>query len=176
MRGDFGPLGAAIFKQAQHRDELPHTPSRRDRDTPDASSSPLIRPAGTFSRREKDFTMPRHKPVTDKQTARARDLRHDSPFPEKLLWGRLRNRGLSGIKFRRQFPLGPFIIDFYCDDAKVAIELDGDSHAGRADYDADRTKFIEASGLRVVRIGNDDILSNLDGVLEMILRECGRKP
>jgi len=119
--------------------------------------------------------MPHHKPVDDEQTTRARELRHDATFPEKLLWSRLRNRQLAGIKFRRQFPLGPFVIDFYCDEARLTIELDGDSHTGRATYDAERTALLHREQVRVVRVGNDDVLTNLDGVLEMLLRECGRK-
>ena len=116
--------------------------------------------------------MPRHKPVSGEQTDRARELRHVATFPEKLLWSRLRDRRLSGLKFRRQFPIGSFVVDFYCDDARLAIELDGNSHADRADYDARRTEFLKSVGLRVIRVGNDDVLHNLEGVLTMILREC----
>jgi very-short-patch-repair endonuclease len=118
--------------------------------------------------------MPHHEPVDEEQTSRARELRHEATFPERLLWGRLRNRRLANIKFRRQLPLGPFVVDFYCDDARIAIELDGNSHADRATYDAARTAFLESERIRVIRIGNDDVLTNLDGVLQMLIRECGK--
>jgi len=115
------------------------------------------------------------KPIDDEQKSRTRDLRHDATFPERLLWGRLRARRLAGIKVRRQHSIAPYIVDFFCEDAQVVIELDGNSHADRGRYDADRTAFLERQGLRVVRIANDDVLRDLDAVLEQIIRECCRK-
>jgi len=118
--------------------------------------------------------MPHRKPITDAHTARARELRHDSTFPEKLLWSRLRDRRLAGIKFRRQFPVESYVVDYYCDEARLVIELDGDSHADRAAYDADRTAALQKARFRVIRIANDDVLKDLDAVLEFIKRECGK--
>jgi very-short-patch-repair endonuclease len=115
---------------------------------------------------------PRHKPLDDVQKNRARDLRQQATVPERLLWGRLRAGRLAGLKFRRQHPIDRFIIDFYCDESKLAVELDGASHQGRAQYDAQRTAFLQGLGIRVVRIGNDDVLRSMDAVLKMILREC----
>mgnify|MGYP003617586017 CR=1 FL=1 len=120
--------------------------------------------------------MAHRKPLTDQQKQRARRLRQDAAFPERLLWGCLRAGRLAGFKFRRQHTIGSFVVDFYCHDAQPAIELDGDSHMGRAGYDAERTAALERSDVRVVRIGNDDVLQNLEAVLEMILRECGGAP
>ena len=77
----------------------------------------------------------------------ARELRRDSTFPERLLWSRLRNRGLFGLKFRRQHPIGPFVIDFYCRESSLAVELDGRSHEGRESYDDARTDWLESQGL-----------------------------
>lgn len=75
----------------------------------------------------------------DKETiARSRQLRKQSTFPERLLWGRLRDRRLAGLKFRRQNPVGEFIVDFYCEEHHLAIELDGNSHNGHADCDRSR--------------------------------------
>ena len=120
--------------------------------------------------------MPHRKPpLTDGQKANARRLRHDATIPERLLWGRLRAGRLAGLKFRRQDPVDAFIVDFYCSQSRLAIELDGDSHAGRAEYDAARTAILERLGLRVLRIANDDVLKDLDAVAELILRECGAK-
>jgi very-short-patch-repair endonuclease len=120
--------------------------------------------------------MPHRKPLSDEQEERVRSLRHNATFPERLLWGRLRAGRLAGNKFRRQHPIEAFVVDFYCHEARLAIELDGDSHAGRAAYDAQRTAALARSGIRVARVANDDVLRSLDAVLEMILRECGGTP
>ena len=117
--------------------------------------------------------MPRRKPLTEEQKHRARQLRQDATFPERRLWGHLRAGRLAGIKFRRQHTIESFVVDFYCHEARVAIELDGDSHIGRSAYDAERTAILERARVRVIRIGNDDVLKDLNAVLEMILRECG---
>lgn len=116
--------------------------------------------------------MPHRKPITDEQKQRARRLRHDATFPERLLWSRLRAGRLAGFKFRRQHAMESFVVDFYCHEARLVIELDGDSHTGRATYDAERTTILERFEVRILRIGNDDVLKDLDSVLELILREC----
>ncbi|MEX2026571.1 MAG: DUF559 domain-containing protein [Pirellulaceae bacterium] len=117
---------------------------------------------------------PRKYPITPAPLkANARLLRKDSTFPERLLWSRLRGGRLGGLKFRRQHSVGDFVVDFYCHEHALAIELDGESHSGRAEYDQERQAVIEQWGVRVVRYGNDDILQDLDAVLEQILRECG---
>jgi very-short-patch-repair endonuclease len=113
----------------------------------------------------------RHAPFDEKTLDRARILRHDATFPERLLWSKLRARRLGGIKFRRQVPIGDVIVDFYCDDAKFAIELDGDSHIERGKYDQGRTKELTRLHIRVMRVLNDDVLKDLDAVLAGILRE-----
>ncbi|MEH6808771.1 MAG: DUF559 domain-containing protein [Hyphomonas oceanitis] len=101
---------------------------------------------------------------------RARKLRRDGSFPERLLWSKLRNRHLGGWKFRRQHPIGPYFADFACEEAKLIIELDGDTH-GNPDqqaHDARRTAFLESQDWQVVRIWNSDLLENIDGVLDTI--------
>jgi very-short-patch-repair endonuclease len=72
------------------------------------------------------------------------------------------------MKFRRQHPVGKYIVDFYCDEARVAIELDGGQHAISSKYDAQRTEELKRQGIRVFRFWNNDVLGNLDGVLERI--------
>ena len=111
--------------------------------------------------------------VGSEQVARARELRRNSTFPERLLWGRLRASRLCGLKFRRQHPVGPFLADFFCDEHRLVIELDGKSHDGNAEQDARRSAFIRSQGLRVVRFSNDDVLREMDAVLKAILKECG---
>ena len=105
-------------------------------------------------------------------TQRARQLRKDASTPERILWGLLRDGRLKGWKFRRQYPIGPYVADFYCARAALVVELDGDSHIGRSDHDERRVAYIQEQGLRVLRIGNDDMLSDPDSVAEMILHWC----
>ena len=103
-------------------------------------------------------------------TNRARELRRNATDAEHRLWNALRNRQLANAKFVRQRPIGPFIADFACRSARIAIELDGGQHAEN-DRDANRTRVIEAHGYRVIRFWNDEVLENLDGVLETIASE-----
>jgi very-short-patch-repair endonuclease len=99
----------------------------------------------------------------------ARDLRQASTDAEIRLWSRLRDRKLGGHKFSRQEPIGVYVVDFVCRRRRLIVELDGGQHAAQADKDARRTSFLEAKGYRVVRFWNNDVLSNTDGVLEVIL-------
>ena len=99
---------------------------------------------------------------------RARELRKFSTEAEARLWAALRSRRLGGVKFRRQFPLGPFIVDFASTRHRLVIEADGGQHAD-SEADQARTRWLEARGWRVLRFWNNDILSNLDGVLTTIL-------
>lgn len=103
-----------------------------------------------------------------KSLTRVRDARRDATPAEGKLWSRLRSRQLHGHKFRRQVWLGPFIADFYCADAKLVVEIDGDSHATQIDYDQRRTARLNQDGFRVVRVANADVLQNIEGVLEYI--------
>lgn len=105
-------------------------------------------------------------------TERARELRAISSVPERVLWGLLRNRRLAGLKFRRQVAFDPYVVDFYCADQKLVVELDGQSHDGRAIQDTERTKYLEAMGLRVVRVTNSELASNADGVARFILSQA----
>ena len=77
---------------------------------------------------------------------------------------------MRGIKFRRQHVIGPYVADFYCAAASLVIELDGDSHDDQVKYDAERTKYMEDQGIKVVRYTNGDVLENLEGVVEDIFR------
>jgi very-short-patch-repair endonuclease len=101
---------------------------------------------------------------------RAISLRHNSTKPEQVLWSLLRGRCLDGLKFRRQHPIEPYIVDFYCADEYLVVELDGESHNESVEYDQRRSECLERLGLIVVRVTNDDVLTNLDGVAEAILR------
>ncbi len=98
----------------------------------------------------------------------ARQLRKDQTDAEKLLWFLLRGRRFCGFKFRRQYPACGYILDFYCHDAQLAVELDGGGHGIEEQrlYDEERTKILEATGIRVVRFWNNDVLNTLEDVLE----------
>ncbi len=93
-------------------------------------------------------------------------LRRDSPLAEQRLWVRLRNRRLLGYRFRRQHGVGPYVLDFYCPELKLAIEVDGDSHfqAGADEYDRERQRYIESLGIHVLRFTNREVLERPDDV------------
>ena len=100
----------------------------------------------------------------------ARKLRRDATAVESKLWQRLRSRQIEGAKFRRQFPIGPYIGDFACIDLKLIIELDGGQHAD-SPTDAQRMEWLETNGYTVIRFWNSEVIENLEGVLEAIRRE-----
>ena len=98
----------------------------------------------------------------------ARRLRRDQTDAERTLWFRLRDRRLGGWKFRRQFPIDRLVVDFFCADAHLVVEIDGGQHAVQATADAQRTKILEAMGYLVLRYWNNDVMQNIDGVVEDI--------
>lgn len=100
----------------------------------------------------------------------ARRLRRQPTEAEALLWRRLRNRQLDGWKFKRQFPIDRFVVDFCCADARIVVEIDGGQHGEQTERDAARTEVPSAMGYLVIRFWNSDVLSNADGVLETIAR------
>jgi len=103
-------------------------------------------------------------------TRTARALRARMTDAETLLWSRLRGGQIEGRNFTKQFPIGNAVVDFACRSAKLAIELDGGQHDLAQEADAARTLLIEAHGYKVIRYWNSDVMGNLDGVLEDILR------
>lgn len=100
----------------------------------------------------------------------ARALRRRSTEAEKLLWSRLRGRRPEGIKFKRQVPIANYIVDFVALDLKFIVEVDGGQHQIRAAADAERTRILQEWGYHVVRLWNNDVLGNIDGVLEAICK------
>ena len=101
---------------------------------------------------------------------RARVLRRITPPPEARLWSRLRGKRLRGLKFRRQHPIGPFILDFYCAEARLAVEVDGQGHdhPDRIAQDRRRTAWLHDQGVRVIRLAAESVRVELDGVLDFI--------
>jgi len=100
-----------------------------------------------------------------------RELRKNMPIAEILLWAKLRGKGLLGCKFRRQYSVGNYVVDFYCPSLKLAVEVDGESHyvSGAAEYDRLRQSAIEKYGIHFLRVTNRDIYDNLEGVLYRIM-------
>lgn len=99
-----------------------------------------------------------------------RELRVNQTIAEIALWRRLRNGQLNDYKIYRQFGVGPFILDFYCNAKKLAIELDGSQHAEpeHLEYDKRRTAFLNSQGITVIRFWNNEVMENMDAVIEKI--------
>ena len=108
--------------------------------------------------------------------ARRRELRRAATDAEQMLWRLLRRRQFAGVKFRRQHPFGRYILDFYCADHGLAVELDGGQHftdEGRA-HDERRAEYLATRGVRVLRFTNRELFEEREGVLEAIRQEVGR--
>jgi very-short-patch-repair endonuclease len=108
--------------------------------------------------------------ISTKQRTRARSLRRDLTDAERIIWNEVRAKRLRGAVFRRQTPVGPFIVDFVCHDAWLIIEIDGGQHfeEKHEKRDARRDAFLTSKGFCVLRFNNDDVMTNRDGVLETI--------
>ncbi len=100
----------------------------------------------------------------------ARRMRHEPTDAERKFWIAVRGRKFGGYKFKRQYPIGPYIADFVCLNRKLIVELDGGQHAQQAGYDTERTAYLQAQGFRVLRAWNDDFLRSPDAILEGIWR------
>jgi very-short-patch-repair endonuclease len=106
--------------------------------------------------------------VASHKTGIARSLRKKSTDAERLLWKYLRAKQVAGLKFRRQEPIGNYIVDFVCFESRVAVEVDGGQHS--EERDAKRVNWLQSQGFRVIRFWNHEVLANIEGVLEMIRR------
>lgn len=109
--------------------------------------------------------------ATDNAYKTARRLRRDLSLPEKLLWVRLRR---AEVRFRRQHPFGPYVLDFYCPEAKLAIEVDGAAHdfGDRPRRDESRLDWLRSQGVDVLRVPAKDVLADPDAVADGLLRLC----
>ena len=109
--------------------------------------------------------------------SRRKELRNNSTFAEVLLWNELKQSKLVGKKFRRQQSIGTYIVDFYCHEENLIIELDGERHFTKEGkkYDEERTKYLEKVGLKVIRFENDEILLNMENVLKKIIENFKSK-
>ena len=110
--------------------------------------------------------------VTPAKYARAKELRREMTSSEGKLWERLRAGRLEGVHFRRQQVIEPYIVDFYCHQAALVIEVDGSVHQDQKEYDRQRKHDLQLLGLSIIRFSNTDVNQNLEGVLEEILQSC----
>ncbi len=110
--------------------------------------------------------------MTNGLTGFAKTLRKNTTYVEAVLWKHLRAKRFERIKFRRQQPIGNFIVDFVCFEKRIVIELDGGQHAEDTARDLERDRILAKSGYTVLRFWNHEVLENLDAVLEVIRREC----
>ena len=125
-----------------------------------------------FTNRHDKALLPREKGGDEGQQSlmksRSRTLRRDSTKAESLLWQQLRSRRLQGHKFRRQVPVGNYIVDFLCEDPPIIIELDGGQHMEQQGYDQARSDWLVKNRFLVLRYWNNDVLENMQSVLENI--------
>ena len=102
----------------------------------------------------------------------ARELRKNSTIAERKLWHMLRSRNFLDLKFRRQEPVADYIVDFICYEKKLIIELDGGQHNEFSEKDIPRTDALEKEGYKVLRFWNNEVISNIEGVLTVIKENC----
>ncbi|HEV7515913.1 MAG TPA: endonuclease domain-containing protein [Thermoanaerobaculia bacterium] len=109
---------------------------------------------------------------TAERRERARGLRKAQTSAEAVLWAALRNRRLAGLKFRRQVAIDRYVLDFYCHEPQLVVELDGEVHGEprQRDHDQSRDSYLTSRGLRVLRIANREVFEDLDGVLRRIVK------
>lgn len=115
-------------------------------------------------------------PYNKNLTELARENRNNPTKAETKIWREiLRMRQFAQYKFLRQKPIGGYIVDFYCSELRLVIEIDGDSHAETVEYDLERTRFLNALGLQVIRYTNDEIIQNIEGVYDDLSQRIGVK-
>jgi very-short-patch-repair endonuclease len=108
-------------------------------------------------------------------TKRPRELRNNLTDAERCLWHQLKRRQIAGVKFRRQQPIGHFIVDFVCFERRVIVEVDGGQHAEQIHHDEQRTRWLEAQGYCVLRFWNNDVLANTEAVAQAVLDEVEKR-
>ena len=99
-----------------------------------------------------------------------KELRSHATPAEAVLWKMLKGRNADGMKFRRQQGIGPYVLDFYCPELRLCVELDGSSHDYKYEYDEQRTEFLQNQGIRVLRFSNEQVWQGIDFVVDEIVR------
>lgn len=153
---------------------LPRLPLTGEEPLPNLASGDLViseavcfSPSLVKGRAGEGLVLPYNKHLT----ALARENRSNPTKAESKIWQEvLRMRQFADFKFLRQKPIGGYIVDFYCSELRLVIEIDGDSHAETIEYDEVRTKLLNSLGLHVIRYTNDDVLHNIEGVYEVLVK------
>jgi very-short-patch-repair endonuclease len=138
-------------------------------------TSPLAGEVGRRSRPGGGVSPMPHRVVSSHQRSRARALRHDMTSAERRIWSRLRAHRFQGFSFRRQVPIGSYIVDFLCPEARLIIEIDGGQHAVQTNRDAVRESWLREQGFVILRFWNNEVLTKLSGVLHRVA-ESLRQP
>ncbi len=112
---------------------------------------------------------PTAKANTSEQKEYRKALRNNMTTAEAMLWRVLKGRGAGGMKFRRQQGIGPFVLDFYCPEHRLGIEIDGSSHDYKYEYDEKRTEYLREQGIRILRFSNRQVFTSIQGVLNEIV-------
>ena len=98
----------------------------------------------------------------------ARDLRKNMTLSEKILWQKLKNKQIAGFRFRKQHPIYRYVLDFYCFEKMLAVEIDGNAHIGREEYDEFRDEVMISIGIETLRFNDNEVLNNMESVLRRI--------
>jgi very-short-patch-repair endonuclease len=106
------------------------------------------------------------------QKTRRQELRSTQTQAEDILWQRLRNRQINNLKFYRQYGVGPYILDFFCPVARMAIELDGEQHKDSVEYDKEREEFLKDKDIKTIRFWNDEIITDINRTLDLISKSA----
>jgi len=114
----------------------------------------------------------RGQSVDPAKLRQAKAMRQNMTLAERRLWNELRTNRLDGFHFRRQQVIDGFIVDFYCHAVGLVVEVDGPVHGERTEYDAERSRILAARGLRVLRVRNEEVVQDLEGVLARIREAC----
>ena len=112
---------------------------------------------------------------TSEAHQRARKLRRELTKPERLLWWALKGQQ-TGFQFRKQHPAGPYVLDFYCDRARLCVEVDGAAHELTLEHDEARDRFLEQWGILTLRVPAREVLKNLQGVVDLISETARARP
>ncbi len=155
-------MKAARYMTSPHPNPLPACGASEQEKNPLPTSGERVPKAGEGQAHRRDPVL------EEKLKTYARELRASATDAEQRIWYLLRNRNFFGFKFRRQHPLAGYILDFYCADAGLAIELDGGQHGEQAAYDARREATLQQHGIRILRFWNNDVLLNTEAVLAKI--------
>jgi very-short-patch-repair endonuclease len=119
-----------------------------------------------------DHSLITQQPISPGKYERTKELRHNMTLSEQNLWSKIRDSRLGGFHFRRQQIIEPYIADFYCHEANLVIEVDGDVHNEQKEYDLERDQYLHSIGISVLHFSNESVLTHINAVIAEILKHC----